>query len=185
MPEPKASEEISTGISKLSLKSQDASQSAKGRKSRAAKKVEVVDDWEDEAGSDDAGDANEIHPADITSGTTEEDSRVSPTTKSEISAPTVPVANPGQSSLDYGLDNESSRSAPRGTEVPRPEKTDAVARRMIAASLGMKMPKRTEEQKEYDKAMREKERKRRDEEREVQRRKDEAAAKAKQAIWDD
>jgi hypothetical protein len=56
---------------------------------------------------------------------------------------------------------------------------------MIASALGVRAPKQSEEQKAYDKAMREKERKRRDEEREKERLKQEEADKAKQAVWDD
>lgn len=55
---------------------------------------------------------------------------------------------------------------------------------MIAGALGMRAPKLTEEQKNYDKAVREKERKRREEEKAAQRRREEEAAKAKAAMWD-
>lgn len=67
----------------------------------------------------------------------------------------------------------------------RPEKTDAVARRMIAAGLGLKVPKQTEEQKAYDRAVREKERKRRQDERDEKKRKEAELEKAREAIWDD
>lgn len=60
-----------------------------------------------------------------------------------------------------------------------------MARRMIAGALGLKVPKLTDEQKAYQKAIREKERKRRDEEKAEQKRKEEEAAKARAAIWDD
>ena len=60
-----------------------------------------------------------------------------------------------------------------------------MARRMIAAGLGLKVPKQTEEQKAYDRAVREKERKRRQQEREEQKRKEAELEKAKQAIWED
>ena len=50
----------------------------------------------------------------------------------------------------------------------RPEKTDAVAKRMIAGALGVKAPKKTEEQKAYDKAIKEKEIKRRNQEKDNQ-----------------
>lgn len=70
-------------------------------------------------------------------------------------------------------------------ERKRPEKTDAVARRMIASALGVKAPKQTDEQKAYDRALREQERKRRDAERMAERRRKEEAERAKAAIWDD
>lgn len=67
----------------------------------------------------------------------------------------------------------------------RPEKTTAVAGRLIAGALGVRAPKRTEEEREFDKAMREKERKRRAEERERESREEEETAARKKAIWDD
>jgi hypothetical protein len=67
----------------------------------------------------------------------------------------------------------------------RPEKTTAVAGRMIAAGLGVRAPKRTDEEKEYDKAMREKERKKRTEEKERERREKEETEARKKAIWND
>lgn len=56
---------------------------------------------------------------------------------------------------------------------------------MIASALGMRTPKPTEEQRAYDRAVREKEKKRKEEEKEKQRLKEEEIAKARQAIWDD
>jgi hypothetical protein len=71
------------------------------------------------------------------------------------------------------------------TDGTRPEKTDTVARRMIAHALGVKMPKQTEAQRAYDKAMREKARKKQNEDREAKERQEEEAERAKAAIWDD
>jgi hypothetical protein len=56
---------------------------------------------------------------------------------------------------------------------------------MIAAGLGLKAPKQTEEQKEYQKAIREQEKKRREQEKAEEQRRIDEAAKAKAAIWDD
>lgn len=67
----------------------------------------------------------------------------------------------------------------------RPEKTDAVAKRMIAGALGVKAPKKTEEQKAYDKAIKEKEIKRRNQEKEAAARAKEDAERAKAAVWED
>lgn len=67
----------------------------------------------------------------------------------------------------------------------RPEKTDAVARRLIAGSLGLRVPKQTEEQKAYNLAVREKERKRLAEAREAERKRQEEAQRIKAAMWDD
>lgn len=67
----------------------------------------------------------------------------------------------------------------------REEKTNAVASRMIAGALGIKAPKRTEEQKAYDKAIKEKELKRRREEKEAAEHRKIEAEKAKQSVWED
>jgi hypothetical protein len=67
----------------------------------------------------------------------------------------------------------------------RPEKTDAVAKRMIAGALGVKATKKTEEQKAYDRAIKEKEIKRRNQEKEAAARAKEEAERAKTAVWDD
>ena len=67
----------------------------------------------------------------------------------------------------------------------RPEKTTASAARMIAGALGMRTPKRTEEQRQYDKAMREKEIKRKEREKEERKREEAERERAKAAMWDD
>ncbi|KAF3767668.1 hypothetical protein M406DRAFT_321653, partial [Cryphonectria parasitica EP155] len=91
---------------------------------------------------------------------------------------------------DQAPPNATTSGGARSTlDVPsasasRPEKTDAVARRMIAGALGLKAPKMTEEQRAYQKAIQEKERKRRDEQKAAEKRKEEEAAKAKAAMWD-
>jgi len=56
---------------------------------------------------------------------------------------------------------------------------------LIAGALGVKAPKRTEEQRKYDRALKEKEMKRRNEEKEALSKAKEAAEKAKNAVWDD
>lgn len=82
---------------------------------------------------------------------------------------------------------QSSQASQKATNSSRarPEKTDAVARRMIAASLGLKAPKQTEEQKAYQKSIREQEKKRREQEKLDEKRHKEEVEKAKAAIWDD
>jgi hypothetical protein len=67
----------------------------------------------------------------------------------------------------------------------RPEKTDAVAKRMIAGALGVRAPKQTEEQKAYDRAVKEKETRRRNLEKEVAAKAEQEAEKAKAAVWND
>ena len=66
----------------------------------------------------------------------------------------------------------------------RPEKTTATASRMIAAGLGMKPQKKTEEQKQYDRAVKEQEIRRRNREKDEKERDREADEKIKAAVWD-
>lgn len=56
---------------------------------------------------------------------------------------------------------------------------------MIAGALGVRAPRRTEEEREYDRAMREKEKKRRAEEKEREKREEGERAARKKAVWDD
>jgi hypothetical protein len=66
----------------------------------------------------------------------------------------------------------------------RPEKTTAVAGRMIAGALGVRAPKKTEEARAYDKAVKEKELKRREKEREAVNKEEEERRKAREAVWE-
>ncbi|KLJ08028.1 hypothetical protein EMPG_16509 [Blastomyces silverae] len=56
---------------------------------------------------------------------------------------------------------------------------------MIAGALGIRAPKRTEEQRTYDRAMREKEAKRRERERELASMRRMEEEKAKAAVWEE
>ncbi len=85
--------------------------------------------------------------------------------------PISPNYHVPQSFPPVGAALEPIPDADGGSSPRRPDKTDAVARRMIASALGVKVPKQTEEQKAYDRALREGERKRRDEERAADKRK--------------
>lgn len=78
-------------------------------------------------------------------------------------------------------------STPTDSDVERrrPEKTTATASRLIAAGLGIKPPKKTEEQRQYDRAVREQEIRRRNKEKEDKERQREAEEKAKAAVWDE
>jgi len=66
----------------------------------------------------------------------------------------------------------------------RPEKTTSTANRMIAGALGIKAPKKTEEQKQYDKALKDAEIKRKNREKEQRERERLEDEKAKAAVWD-
>ncbi|KAI8624501.1 hypothetical protein F5Y19DRAFT_312112 [Xylariaceae sp. FL1651] len=171
------------GMSKLSLHTPNVK--------TKPKKSAVADSWEDEDSS-----ASEAEPATPSA---------QPNGKDGVAAPPPTPISPsygrhgpdGDSSINsnsasWMASNSSStagaytyRDAQDDGGARRPEKTDAVARRMIASALGVRAPKQTEEQKAYDRAVREKERKKREEEREAERRRMEEAEKAKAAMWDD
>ncbi|KAI1646065.1 hypothetical protein F4815DRAFT_444656 [Daldinia loculata] len=161
-------------------------------KSKGKKAAPVADSWEDE---DVPSDTESPSPLPTTSP-------LSPSIDPKIDGSGLAAPPPTPSSpSSYGLGtppwqpipgavsggNSSSSSSGESLEREgkRPEKTDAVARRMIASALGVRAPRPTEEQRAYDRAVREKERKRREEEREAEKRRREEAERAKVAIWED
>jgi hypothetical protein len=179
-----SSAELTSSVSKLSLKT--------GRKVTPSKQkpAPVADSWEDEdiSSESDSEDDQRISSRevgamkDVDVGTqAPPPTPMSPTYNNAAGRPFSPSSTTYPSSSVPGTTLNDGPSSP----VKRPEKTDAVARRMIAAGLGLKVPKQTEEQKAYDRAVREKERKRREQDREEQKRKEAELEKARQAIWED
>ncbi|KAJ0164247.1 hypothetical protein CTA2_1443 [Colletotrichum tanaceti] len=172
MPSSSQKPDVASSLSKLSIDSTKKTPTVKNVKEP------VADSWEDE----DVDDA-------------EEDDReaAKPQTDGSKAPPPTPIS-PSYNTADrsfppYGAADSSALGAPppadSGDRIRRPEKTDAVARRMIASALGVKVPRMTEEQRAYDRAVKEKERKRRDEEKAAEKRRLEEAEKAKAAIWED
>lgn len=137
-------------------------------------KKNVADSWEDE---------------DVSSAESEPEPDSRPSTANDngdqdgtsAPPPTPITATPG---LSQGFSQRQFDDI-SAISKPRPEKTDAVARRMIAGALGVKVPKQTDEQKAYERAMREKERKRKADLREEEKKRQEDAEKAKAAMWED
>lgn len=60
-----------------------------------------------------------------------------------------------------------------------------MAGRLIAGALGVRAPKRTEEEREYDRVMRGKEKERREREREERGRRAEEEEAARRKVWED
>ncbi|KAI4729229.1 hypothetical protein E4T49_03018 [Aureobasidium sp. EXF-10728] len=146
--------------------------------------AKVADSWEEEALSDPESPNTSTSGPKTSTKTTEQPAPVPKSTylpphlKYRSAAPSPPsrsITPPSRSTTP-----SSSTSSDR-----RPEKTNAVAHRLIAGALGVKVPRRTEEQRAYDKAMREQEKRKRDQEREAKKKAEEDAARAKAAIWDD
>ncbi|KAL6914076.1 hypothetical protein FSST1_011836 [Fusarium sambucinum] len=166
-------QDLTTSIKNLSIKTKEEPVQASTKpttKKKAAKEV-IADSWED---------------ADSDSGSGAEDESNKPTsTVTPAPPPPTPMSPVGD--LSWTSMSSSSGPGPRGGTDPdrRPEKTDAVARRMIAAGLGLKAPKQTEEQKAYQRSVREQEKKKRDQEREEEKKRQAEVEKAKAAVWDD
>jgi hypothetical protein len=189
---PKATDDIASGINKLSLRTTALDTKPAPRTKPQKKSSPVADSWEDEA-DDDNGSASDADETPVASTSHAGTFAPPPTPMSPLASnkrPFSPSALNGPSAFGIpsfdGASDSSPQQSPGATgPTKRPEKTDAVARRMIASALGMKAPKATDEQRAYDRAVREKERKRREEEKERERKREEEAAKARQAIWDD
>ena len=68
-------------------------------------------------------------------------------------------------------------------ENRRPEKSNAAANRMIAGALGLKTPKKSEEEKAYERAIQEQEIKKRNREKEANSKQKVEDDNAKNAVW--
>ncbi|KAK2022856.1 hypothetical protein LX32DRAFT_676996 [Colletotrichum zoysiae] len=169
-------------------------------KKPAAKKTKepVADSWEDEDVDDDEEEEEE-EEKDDDDDKEEREGTATPQADGAKAPPPTPIS-PTYSAADRSFSPYAAAVDPSAPFAPpaaaaaasggtsglrRPEKTDAVARRMIASALGVKVPRMTEEQRAYDRAVKEKERKRREEEKAAEKRRLEAAEKAKAAIWED
>ncbi|KAL2006108.1 hypothetical protein VTN00DRAFT_9762 [Thermoascus crustaceus] len=209
--EPKTTEELESSIRDLSISSKKPEQddirrpeaTNKPKKTTTTtknkkKKPAVADSWEDEAsespdssGSDTEreaqqgyGDETPISPA----STNAEGPLAPPPTpispQTLASSTSQPWLAYNNSSPSASRTSSNSRSPAGGAPARRPEKQTAVAGRMIAGALGIRAPKRTEEQRAYDRAMKEQEIKRRNRAREEEARAREEEERAKAAIWD-
>lgn len=149
----------------------------------------VADSWEDEVDSASASDP-EGGAADISSTSPATSSRfaspaLSPSiryTEGPLDPPPTPIS-PQTSASQPPWPAYGGRSEAR-SPARRPEKQTAVAGRMIAGALGIRAPKRTEEQRAYDRAVKEQEMKRRNKEKEEAAKAKEEEEKAKAAVWD-
>lgn len=191
---PDSSAQVSSAVSKLSLKPASAGSNKATKCSPTKTKAPVADSWEDEDVSSNSTESDESRPSsssgqeaatkgpDIDAGTLAPlPTPISPAYNNATSWPfsptaaTYPLSAPGPGQLD----------GPSSEPTKRPEKTDAVARRMIASALGMRVPKLSEEQKAYEKAMKERERKRREEERDKEKKREAEAEEARKSVWED
>lgn len=167
-------------VGKLSIT--DKSRKSKIGSSRP-KEDAVVESWEDELS---AGEDTETDTMSSTAKTDGLPDAPPPTPASPTSSNSWgdEFINPYIAGNLEGVTNADGSKSPRRSEC-RPEKTDAVARRMIAGALGVRTPRKTEEGKEYEKAVRDREKRKRDQEREARKRAEEDMQRAKAAVWGD
>lgn len=145
----------------------------------------VADSWDLESSGSDT-ETETGSPAPLSTATTLTNDDLPPHPPPPTPASPTPFDFPDNSPYGAGrLRGDSGVSSGAGGLDKRPEKTTAVAGRLIAGALGVRAPKRTDEEREFDRAMREKERKRRDEEREREKRETEEREARKKAVWDD
>ncbi|KAK3672312.1 hypothetical protein LTR78_007852 [Recurvomyces mirabilis] len=178
---PTSAKTISTSLKKLDISSK-------------SKQEEPADSWDAEEDSDtdedDSGNATPVRPT----SSSDYPGAPPPTPSSpSFSSGKTALGAPYQTFPPYGFqaygDAESAAPA-RGARTAdederRPEKSTAVASRLIAAGIGQKAPRRTKEQREYDQAMKMQEKKKRDQAKAEEERKKSEAVRAKQAVWDD
>ncbi|TKA63330.1 hypothetical protein B0A55_12469 [Friedmanniomyces simplex] len=162
------------------------------------KKASPADSWDDEEEDDNSpdstGTATPIRPV----SSSDYPGPPPPTPSSpSFSSRSTAAGTPYQTFPPYGFqgDDEDESIPTRSSasavgragagDERRPEKSTAVASRLIAAGIGQKAPRRTKEQREYDQAMKVQEKKRRDQAKSEEERKREEKERAKRAIWDD
>lgn len=166
---------------------------------KASKNEEVVESWDDEDNEEAVDEASSLPDVPSKHKRNPSDYPNAPPPTPATTSPTM-SAQAAQSfqGIDSAFDDvpitpQTSRTTPASTrrndsaagEEKRPEKSTAVASRLIAAGLGVKAPKRTEEQRAYDKAMREQERKRKEKEIQDRKKAEENREKAKRSMWED
>ncbi|CEN62342.1 hypothetical protein ASPCAL08978 [Aspergillus calidoustus] len=151
----------------------------------------VADSWEDEA--DTVSEGENENAGDLSqAGSTDSSLPMSPAAvEGPLDPPPTPISpqtsQPWVNTSAYtsvGSAGPGPGSAGARDPNRRPEKQTAVAGRLIAAGLGIRAPKRTEEQRAYDRAVKEQEIRRRNKEREEAAKLKEEEEKAKAAVWD-
>jgi hypothetical protein len=153
--------------------------------------IEVAESWEDSTTSAESASTATIP---IATPSPPPPTPASPTVKTKASAfsspySTLPPYGMSSSKEDSSAAGSAPRSQPSGRSAgepdKRPEKTTSTAARLIAAGLGQRAPKRTEEERKYDQAMRVQEKKKRDAAKAEEQKKKDDLEKAKKSIWED
>ncbi|KAL9046274.1 MAG: hypothetical protein Q9214_000853 [Letrouitia sp. 1 TL-2023] len=178
-------EKLHTSIKSLSLSSSSNTPfyAQSNEVSSKPTATSTIDSWEDEEVNSDSEDL----------GTSHEDSSLPnappPTPVSPVaqrrgsrSRPLTASSSPTYKPIVLDQDAIATSSQPR---ISRQEKSTAVAGRMIAGALGVKVPPKSEEALAYEKAIRDKEARRIRNEKEAKVRDQEQLTLAKRQIWED
>jgi hypothetical protein len=144
------------------------------------KKEVVADSWEDEISESEQESEKEDDEEEEEVTTSKPGVR---TLASKSEGPFAPPPTPAPNTY-YNTSHSPGVAGDRSARTARPEKQTAVASRMIAGALGIRAPKRTEEQRAYDRAIKEKEMKRRNREKEEESKAKQEEERAKAAVWD-
>ncbi|KAL2829557.1 hypothetical protein BJY01DRAFT_124449 [Aspergillus pseudoustus] len=149
----------------------------------------IADSWEDEADSASEPEDEDESSGELGQSLADNLSMSPPAAEGPLDPPPTPISpqtsqpwvnTPGYTSVgSAGPGSAGARDPSR-----RPEKQTAVAGRLIAGALGIRAPKRTEEQRAYDRSVKEQEIRRRNKEREEAAKLKEEEEKAKAAVWD-
>ncbi|KAL5117915.1 hypothetical protein ACEQ8H_004234 [Pleosporales sp. CAS-2024a] len=175
-------QEIASTLAHLQLSATTPQKPAHPPKSKP-----VADSWDLESSS--SGSDTETEALDPISTVASHESSPNPPPPTPASPTPFDFPGPGQGQYDH-----HAVAPPRGRGVAlggaasidkRPEKTTAVAGRLIAGALGVRAPKRSEEEREFDRVVKDKERRKRTEEKARLKREDEERENRKKAIWDD
>jgi hypothetical protein len=161
--------------------------------SSKAKKSAPADSWEDEADESSENETKVVSTPPIRPDSAQLPGPPPPTPAStRVQSPSNAQPLPSFNFVDGTFDAPpAATGASRGSgpssreEERRPDKTTSVAARLIAAGIGQKAPRRTEEQRKYDQAMKIQEKKRRDKIKEEEDRKKREAEQAKKDVWGD
>jgi len=167
-----ASKELESSLQKLSVEPKAS------KHSRTLKKKQVVtESWDDE-------ELESGEETDRPLSTQQSVDYPAPPPPTPTSAPSS-FLNPQIFTNPYGYEMDGTSSPKSERLDARPEKTDTAAKRMIAAALGVRVPPKTQDQKEYDNATKEKELRKRKQEKEAFTKAKDEAEKARLAVWND
>lgn len=185
-----ATSEVSNGLQNLSL--QQGLDTAPPN--RSARHAEIADSWEDDEDDEDEGAAADARPSEEAIASNQEHAKRMPPVQ-ETARPAREDSSPVRKATEQkrttspppqlfspdGSPIQTTYSPTRRDDGRRPEKTNSAAARMIAGALGMRAPRRTEEQKAYETSLREREKRARED----RRRAEEERVKARESVWGD